>query len=222
METLRGHSDEVKKTSNKNGGNTKWKWTLWRCVSYWSWWYCIAMLVYQRVYHIWVVVLKIFCFKLYLGKIPILTNVVQMGWFKHQLQSTMVIKLPTSAGIKQCNCMLPHWIHEWLIIMVNVGKYTNPMDPMGEVLVLYMWMLFWFVNVDFLKAWIDFCQWFRWYVSVTLDLIKTRLDIPSTSRKFIVFTPCDTNLSNLLFMEGTRSRCSMVKNGRLQREMILF
>ena len=124
METLRGHSDEVKKTSNKNGGNTKWKWTLWRCVSYWNWWYCIAMLVYQRVYHIWVVVLKIFCFKLYLGKIPILTNVVQMGWFKHQLQSTRVIKLPTSAGIKQCNCMLTHWIHEWLIIMVNVGKYT--------------------------------------------------------------------------------------------------
>ena len=22
-------------------------------------------------------------------------------------------------------------IHEWLIFMVNVGKYTNPMDPLG-------------------------------------------------------------------------------------------
>ena len=22
-------------------------------------------------------------------------------------------------------------IHEWLILMVNVGKYTSPMDPLG-------------------------------------------------------------------------------------------
>ena len=25
------------------------KWPLWRCISYWTWWYSIAMLVYQRV-----------------------------------------------------------------------------------------------------------------------------------------------------------------------------
>ena len=25
------------------------KWTLWRCISYWKWWYSIAMLVYWRV-----------------------------------------------------------------------------------------------------------------------------------------------------------------------------
>ena len=36
--------------------------------------------------------------------------------------------------------MMPHWIHvcyeylhERLIIRVNVGKYTSPMDSMGEV-----------------------------------------------------------------------------------------
>ena len=23
------------------------------------------------------------------------------------------------------------YLHEWLICMVNVGKYTSPMDPMG-------------------------------------------------------------------------------------------
>ena len=23
------------------------------------------------------------------------------------------------------------YLHEWLIFMVNVGKYTSPMDPMG-------------------------------------------------------------------------------------------
>ena len=25
------------------------------------------------------------------------------------------------------------YLHEWLISMVNVGKYTSPMDPMGNV-----------------------------------------------------------------------------------------
>ena len=24
------------------------------------------------------------------------------------------------------------YLHEWLIFMVNVGKYTSPMDPMGR------------------------------------------------------------------------------------------
>ena len=33
---------------------------------------------------IWVVVSNIFYFHPYLGKIPILTNIVQMGWFNHQ------------------------------------------------------------------------------------------------------------------------------------------
>ena len=25
------------------------------------------------------------------------------------------------------------YLHEWLIFMVNVGKYTSPMDAMGEL-----------------------------------------------------------------------------------------
>ena len=29
--------------------HSNWKWTLWRCISYWKWGYSIAMLVYQRV-----------------------------------------------------------------------------------------------------------------------------------------------------------------------------
>ena len=38
-----------------------------------------------------------------------------------------------------CRGLDPHrihgifiYIHEWLIFMVNVGKYTSPMDPMGS------------------------------------------------------------------------------------------
>ena len=33
----------------------------------------------------WVVVSNMFYFQPYLGKIPILTNTFQMGWFNHQL-----------------------------------------------------------------------------------------------------------------------------------------
>ena len=29
--------------------NTNGTWTLWRCISYWKWWFSIVMLVYQRV-----------------------------------------------------------------------------------------------------------------------------------------------------------------------------
>ena len=25
------------------------------------------------------------------------------------------------------------YLHEWLIFMVNVGEYTSPMDPMGNI-----------------------------------------------------------------------------------------
>ena len=28
------------------------------------------------------------------------------------------------------------YLHEWLILMVNVGKYTSPMDPMGNAIPL--------------------------------------------------------------------------------------
>ena len=27
-------------------------------------------------------------------------------------------------------------LHEWLIFMVNVSKYTSPMDPMGLILIV--------------------------------------------------------------------------------------
>ena len=29
-------------------------------------------------------------------------------------------------------CMVYIYLHEWLIFMVNVGKYTSPMDGMGK------------------------------------------------------------------------------------------
>ena len=35
------------------------KWTLWRCISYWEWWFSIAMLVYQRVYLKWSLTSKV-------------------------------------------------------------------------------------------------------------------------------------------------------------------
>ena len=35
--------------------------------------------------HDWLVVSNICYFHPYLGKIPILTNIFQMGWFNHQL-----------------------------------------------------------------------------------------------------------------------------------------
>ena len=41
-----GHDYEVERW--------RWQWKMdpeWRCISYWKWWYSIAMLVYQRVYH---------------------------------------------------------------------------------------------------------------------------------------------------------------------------
>jgi len=28
-------------------------------------------------------------------------------------------------------------VHEWLIFMVHVGKYTSPMDPMGMASTVY-------------------------------------------------------------------------------------
>ena len=33
--------------------------------------------------------------------------------------------------------MVYMYLHEWLIFMVNVGKYTSPMDPMGFELGVY-------------------------------------------------------------------------------------
>ena len=32
-------------------------------------------------------------------------------------------------------------LHEWLIFMVNVGKYTSPMDPMGCVAFNIYWLM---------------------------------------------------------------------------------
>ena len=31
-------------------------------------------------------------------------------------------------------------LHEWLIFMVNVGKYTSPMDPMGFGYIQLSWL----------------------------------------------------------------------------------
>ena len=39
----------------------------------------------RRILDVWVVVSNIFYFYPQLGKIPILTNIFQMGWFNHQL-----------------------------------------------------------------------------------------------------------------------------------------
>ena len=46
----------------------------------------------------WVVVSNIFYFHPYLGKIPILTNIFQMGWFNHQLEN-----------IQCCHFSSPSW-----------------------------------------------------------------------------------------------------------------
>ena len=40
---------------------------------------------------------------------------------------------PLNSGFRNYT-NLPRWyisLHEWLIFMVNVGRYTIPMDPMG-------------------------------------------------------------------------------------------
>ena len=33
------------------------------------------------------------------------------------------------------------YLHEWLIFMVNVGRYTSPMDPMGFIHGCLNWMI---------------------------------------------------------------------------------
>ena len=38
-----------------------------------------------------------------------------------------VVQLPRPVGFMSCMVYLP--IHEWLNFVVNVGKYTSPMDP---------------------------------------------------------------------------------------------
>ena len=51
--------------------------------------YCNAILQFPlEYYRIWVVVSNIIYFQPYLGKIPILTNIFQMGW-NHQLGMLM-------------------------------------------------------------------------------------------------------------------------------------
>ena len=44
----------------------------------------------------WVVVSNIFYFHPYLGKIPILTNFFQRGWFNHQLEKVLEEFMTTS------------------------------------------------------------------------------------------------------------------------------
>ena len=45
----------------------------------------MMMMMMMMMMMIWVVVSNMFCFHPYLGKIPILTHILQMGWFNHQL-----------------------------------------------------------------------------------------------------------------------------------------
>ena len=58
----------------------------------------------------------------------------------HRVELVRTMKSPHFDGIKHypnsihvrwkaCACV---YLHEWLILMVNVGKYTSPMDAMGQ------------------------------------------------------------------------------------------
>ena len=68
-------------------------------------------------------------FQPYLGKIPILTNIFPRGW-NHQLDKKGAIyKEPIESNENSMGRLLYIYLHEWLISMVNVGKYTqNPQN----------------------------------------------------------------------------------------------
>ena len=49
-----GKLGSLKSTLELPSGKLTWlagRWTSWRCIPYWKWWFSIAMLVYWRVHH---------------------------------------------------------------------------------------------------------------------------------------------------------------------------
>ena len=77
-----------------------------------------------------------------------LYNIFEMGWFNHQPESDQVLchkcsiiikKQPQRSqelfGKKSHRIYVSIFTYIWWICMVNVGKYTSPMDPSWELLV---------------------------------------------------------------------------------------
>ena len=63
------------------------------------------------------------------------------GWFKQNVcfkQTHRVLKrLTRDSAVTQILNVWYIYLLEWLICMVNVGKYTSPMDPMGQTWTLW-------------------------------------------------------------------------------------
>ena len=71
------------------------------------------------------------------GKIPILTSIFfQWGWFNHQLENLVnfhwLVGDPRGPFITHTIHVGYIYLHLLDIFMVNVGKYTSPMDAMGK------------------------------------------------------------------------------------------
>ncbi len=74
-------------------------------------------------HHNWVVVSNIFYFHPYLGKIPILTNIFQMGW-NHQLD-----KSEKKSTWIQINCAHVLFSHPWSVGFSGSPKNGTPWAP---------------------------------------------------------------------------------------------
>ena len=91
------------------------------------------------------------------------------------------------------------YLHEWLIFMVNVGKYTSPMDSMGHG--VFHWPSFW-----------------RWLVMKKLWTQATSLTLSTQLPMFVGVsenTPCVWNAHCSRFQTSWHS--FEIRNSLLQR-----